>query len=226
MHNKAIRALGIEELQSFTARLQAPIVSVGSGTGATERVLFEIDQDLEAGTDYICVDPEPTSYQQGDIVVEPHFATVSQLLERRPELEKHCDLFLNWPAPNDNLVDWAAILLLKPRRIVLVLGTDGASGGFALLNGLEAMNYNWAANLSDTTADFGWVEKTPHVDINYLQDNYEVAAVSTCQSGSSHCGTIFRYILLRRKDVAVSKGVESLNNYKYRDRQEGECRMF
>ena len=187
--NKAILALGLSDLAYYVGKLQEPIISVGSGNGSVEQCLENIND-----CSIICVDPKPNSFQPNfDQQRKPNFSTVSDLISKNPKLVENCDLLINWPTPND----FDAIIDLKPKRIVLVVGTDGSSGGDKLLSSLQKKEF------TRCNADFYYAFSKYAGPFAF--DNYDVVAskaISKEDPINPIMGKLaFRYMLLVRQDL-------------------------
>lgn len=113
-----------------------PIVSVGSGDGALELWL-----KLAHGCEMICVDPDPLVWEDRQVLhLAPDYATVPDLVCKRPELVGNCFVLFNWTFPNEQSYDYAALELLRPLTALSVYEPPGgahSSTYHSFLAGLE-----------------------------------------------------------------------------------------
>lgn len=131
-----------EILHQFYNSYKVPIVSVGCGLAAIESLSIN-----ELKDDWILVDPNPLSYHPAlfqSMPTEPFhpidYPTVDQLIKFKPEIVKHCILFLNWCEPNDSRYDYDAIIKLQPLAVLSIFevfmdGFGSAGVGF-FMNGM------------------------------------------------------------------------------------------
>src|SRR5579872_530899 len=113
-----------------------PVVSVGSGSGYVEKQCMERIKNLHM----ILVDPVNPAENDFDPVPnhlsqDPAYKFTSDLILDKPEIVSNCHLFLNWPLPdpNEDVYDYEAILLLKPKKIIICCEISGSSGSQKLL---------------------------------------------------------------------------------------------
>jgi hypothetical protein len=137
-----------------------PIISVGSGIGEFEK---KIEKELNLSI--ICVDPQPTSFN--DIKDDdaknmhlPDFAHVDDLIKTKPHLVGQCHLLLLWSTPNESYFDIEAIAKLKPIDIMIIYETLGGAGGRQMHLWLESIG---APNGEESNQ----ILQTQH---NYIQD--------------------------------------------------------
>lgn len=101
------------------------IVSVGSGKARVERRL------IEAGYKVTCIDDKPDRpdlHHKGPTKVVPAYPTVTDyLVSSKP----HTDCLILWN-PRSNMVDYQAIQLLQPSKIIIAYDKFGSSGSQAL----------------------------------------------------------------------------------------------
>lgn len=117
--------------------------SIGSGNGKIEKWLVD-----ETGATITCVDPDPTAYTPGQVMIAPEFSKVDGLISSRPDSVGNIGVLLVWPSPNDGGgfgsddaddaddaddeskvgYDLEAIQKLNPPVIVLMYASCGASG--------------------------------------------------------------------------------------------------
>lgn len=108
----------------YAKQLKYQIISVGSGTGRIEKMLMD-----NGVSDIICVDPDPQSFDNTEIVIKPHYSTVNQLIIKHPELVGNCSLMLIWSTPVESTYDYDAIVKLQPNDIFIQYESIGAAGG-------------------------------------------------------------------------------------------------
>lgn len=137
--NPGVEAIGVNNILSAFSKLDTtlPVVSIGSGSGEFEQLIMKHYPSLSI----ICVDPDPLDWcYDDDIMIPPDYATAETLVEKRPELVGECNVFINWPYPNDETTyDYDAIAILKPQRVICVVATCGASGGFKFLSFIKSL---------------------------------------------------------------------------------------
>jgi len=132
-YNKGIGYLGIEIIDEYINYInnvyKLPFISIGSGNGFVE--------NKNSLCNWICIDPNPLSYLKNNddkIYKNPDYKTCEELISAKPEIIGNNVLFLNWCDPNDSTYDYDAIILLKPKAILVVheiCDNDdyGAAGG-------------------------------------------------------------------------------------------------
>lgn len=117
------------------------VVSVGSGNGLLERILYDCYLSIFGlKLEVICVDPNPLSFASrglSETFFEPSFPRVSDLVNSRPELvgnernERGVFLLLNWCYPLLSY-DREAVEKLKPKTVFSTVevfnGQAGAAG--------------------------------------------------------------------------------------------------
>jgi hypothetical protein len=177
-----------------------PCVSIGSGRGSIER-------RLEDGRDIIiCVDPNPTSYQRVSRTFPdkpPKYKDVHELKAAEPNLIGQCNILLNWPNPDkEGRFDLESILLLHPRRVLLVIDTTGGSGSDELLCWLQSLpsfKKNFEIKPSrDFRGEFGWINECDNPPLpSYRVSESSFYAVA---GNSSFSDAVYRYVLLVRND--------------------------
>lgn len=111
-------------------------VSVGSGDGAIEKLLFK--------KKVICVDPNPGFEKRVDFFIKPEFDFTSSLVAANPSVVSDCSLWLFWPNPaccfcsvgicdkskmHHEEYDFEAIQLLKPKMITMLVSLDENASG-------------------------------------------------------------------------------------------------
>ena len=139
--NKAIQCFGIdtvlENITEFLASYQDksfPLVSIGSGNGALEKLILERNNK----TNIICIDPFPSSFSQIPIQLSPDYAYDLDLIGANPAIVENCLLLLNWCNPNYSTYDYDAIQRLKPVAFISIYetfrGGNGAAGGEQFYN--------------------------------------------------------------------------------------------
>lgn len=111
-----------------------PVISVGSGSGYVEKQCMERIKDLNM----ILVDPLNPDENEfypvpSHLSQNPSYELTNDLIVDKPEIIGNCHLFLNWPLPNDIMYDYEAILLLKPKKIIICCEVSGSSGSQKLL---------------------------------------------------------------------------------------------
>lgn len=115
------------------------IVSVGSGNGVYEWIMCVHTPAIKEKL--ILVDPAPESfepYHPSGCNMKPHFATVHDLVKKRPEVVDNCVMLLIWPDPF-LLYDIEAVLVLKPKSIILLYEkADGWDNGCAASEAMAA----------------------------------------------------------------------------------------
>lgn len=125
--------------------------SIGSGKGR-----FEWWLKYKQGVDVTCVDPDPKAYGSGDVIVEPEFPTVKELISARSDVVGKMATLLLWPSPNSGdgfgtaeadsddeeeskvAYDLDAIQRLRPPVVVIMYAACGASGSEDLLYWLSS----------------------------------------------------------------------------------------
>lgn len=118
------------------ALVDLPIVSVGSGSGYVEKQCMEKIKNLNM----ILVDPLKPDENEfypvpSHLSQDPSYNYTNDLITAKPEIVDNCHLFLNWPLPdpNEDVYDYDAILLLKPKKIIICCEVSGSSGSQKLL---------------------------------------------------------------------------------------------
>jgi hypothetical protein len=108
-----------------------PIIDVGSGNAAVAYYLLQHRPDAII----YCVDPMPTSYpkekETKQVMIEPHAATVDDLLLIHPELVGNCAIMLirpQPPKPGFVCYDVPAWKALKPKVGLVMYQADGGDG--------------------------------------------------------------------------------------------------
>ena len=187
------------QLLRFPAHL--PIVSVGSGNGVKE---FCIASAGVAKDRFVCVDPEPESFDKfpGNLeeCIQPSFALCKDLVAARPDLVGACILLLMWPnttlvpllcksrgsaasevraagdAPPDAVgYDFEAIQMLNPVGLVCLYELAGAAGSNLL--------HKWCRLCGDTEDDANFKRDMPH----HLEVHLEhVMAASVKEAQARH----------------------------------------
>ena len=115
-------------------------VSIGSGCGAFERILFDESDNL------ICVDPDPRSYTalvgNDELFYKPDYSYVKDLIKSKPEVVGNNISWIIWPEPgcilcstgscnsdlHMNSYDLEAIQLLKPKIVNLLVCLNQSAG--------------------------------------------------------------------------------------------------
>jgi hypothetical protein len=157
--NKGIQSFGEAKvkqiLESFNKRYNLPIVSIGSGSGSIEHYTNNLQSN---NIKWILIDPAPVSFH-GNLVMEPNYSYVDDLINTNPNIIGNCLLFLNWCDPNDSEYDYEAIIKLQPIAICSVYeeyeSYNGAAGGEKF--------FNWTLSNND----YQIIEQhylTPHED--------------------------------------------------------------
>lgn len=130
--NKAIRSFGIDIFfdifKKVNQKYNLPIISVGSGNGAFEKIIND-----KLNLNIVCIDPDPLKYNSNSITkpfIVPQYKYVDDII---PFYKDNCILLLNWCDPNDSNYDYDAIIKLNPVCIISVyevFNNDyGAAGG-------------------------------------------------------------------------------------------------
>lgn len=126
---------GLSTLATYMQPLtNYPIISVGSGSGYVEKWL-EDNHNYQL----ILVDPIDPDSKECFAPVPKHLSKKSSyddssdLVADKPDIISNCNLFLNWPEPNDDSYDYDAIMLLKPHTIIICCEVSGSSGSKKLL---------------------------------------------------------------------------------------------
>lgn len=209
--NRAISALGMPTLYDYfliMTKNSLPTVSVGSGRGSIE---YQLNPSI------ICVDPAPTSFQKElvtGVETPPSAATVKNLLEKEEyrKLVGHCNLFLNYPDPNEKgRYDWDAILALRPQRILLVCDLSGGGGSDYLINYLR----RHVDNMADyqVTGDFNWVGDQSVEYGEPLFPSYWISQSVVCAVEGGLGPVCFRYLLLsNNKDEGNAESLKILQD--------------
>jgi hypothetical protein len=207
--NKAIQYVGLDIFEEywkiFNEFESKQIISVGSGNGTLEYYLNQ-----KYGSDIICIDPSPNSYQKNpdsSNTLDPLFPTCDELLQKMPYLISDCKLFLNWSTPNEEgRFDIYAIKDLKPKYIFVVCDTSGAGGSDLFLTWLLHYVPNFAdftfdkndGNFVNSIDDYKDEEKT----IFDKLPKYKILE-STYRQIIGKCDTLFtRYVILTQNDNA------------------------
>lgn len=139
------RALNFPHLWSFLLSIfgrDDVVLSVGSGRGSVEGKIAD-----ECKCKFICIDPNPTSFQKpknGFREIAPDFPTVREFKKTPSSISK---MLLNWVTPDHTeMWDLDAINMVEPEEIVVVSETNGGAGTqlflywlqhFVNLNGFE-----------------------------------------------------------------------------------------
>lgn len=176
--NLAIKSYGMEEseniLLKFVETYVLPVVSMGSGSATLEYKVQQKNEKIR----WICVDPTPSSWCAGEVMIKPQYASVEDLVAAEPELVGKCVLFLNWCLPNESRYDYDAVMLLQPIAFLstvefLEVGLETPSGngsaGGELFHGLvvnsEAHGYNFCYN---STLYYDYDYDYPPLDIRFI----------------------------------------------------------
>jgi len=134
-YDKRFHGIPYEAIASYLNRLpkELPIVSVGCGPGTAEWKLQ--NQFGVTGRTWFLVDPHPESFEKYPTDGSPEYQRanvdrVKTLLNTHSELVDNCVLFLPWPSPNDDsgCYDVEAVMLLRPKAIVIVYESVGYAG--------------------------------------------------------------------------------------------------
>jgi len=112
-------------------------VSVGSGDGAIEKLLF-------FNKKVVCVDPNPGYGYSIELFIKPEFDFTASLVKARPSIVSDCSLWLFWPNPacffcqsgtcvdpklHHVEYDFEAIQLLNPKMITMLVSLDENASG-------------------------------------------------------------------------------------------------
>ena len=119
-------SLIIECFRKSISLYNVPVISVGPGSGALEKLL-----EKELGIDIICVDPDPLSYTSLDEpFIKPLFSTVEEIIRKEPKYVGNCILFICNAEPclydiyilsgNNIPYDYNAVQLLRPKCIISI----------------------------------------------------------------------------------------------------------
>lgn len=108
-----------------------PIISVGSGNGLLEFIA----QNNPKNSNYsiLCIDPQPND-DEWPIFVPPTFPTVLSMTDNDVHTHQGCIMWIIAPEPETRkhhpLLDYSieAILVLRPRRILLTVDESGSMG--------------------------------------------------------------------------------------------------
>jgi hypothetical protein len=112
----------VRHIQEYAKYYNYPtIISIGSGTAHIEHMATDYDNNIN----WICIDPDPTSYSEGEVYIKPLYSNIDQLIETQPELVNNCHLFINWAPPientdNETPYDYDAIIKLKPISFMVI----------------------------------------------------------------------------------------------------------
>lgn len=174
--NLALRSYGMEVseniLLKFVESYKLPVVSVGSGSATLEHKIQQKNEKIR----WICVDPTPSSWCSGEVMIKPQYASVEDLVAAEPELVGKCVLFLNWCFPNKSRYDYDAVILLQPVAFLstvefLEVGREfpnGSAGG-ELFHGLvaksDAHGYKFCYN---ATLYYDYDSDSPPLDIRFI----------------------------------------------------------
>lgn len=112
------------------------VISIGSGTGKHEKTLKErVFEKFAININWVCIEPEPTVYQKGDMYIKPDYAYTSEYVEH--DGMKNIPLLLNYTNPGTgkdecfkgcSSYDLESILLIEPSTIFIVMEKNGAAG--------------------------------------------------------------------------------------------------
>lgn len=121
-------------LDHMSSLKDAPVVSVGSGSGYVEKQCLEKIPDLKM----ILIDPLDPANNEFCPVPEhlsqkPSYRSVQDLIDAKPEIISNCHLFLNWTPPNDKYFDYESIVMLEPHKIIICCEVSGSAGSKKLL---------------------------------------------------------------------------------------------
>lgn len=120
-----------------------PIISVGSGNAAVEKIVQIHRFENGYNDTIICVDPDPKSYdsEKAKIFIEPQYKYLDDvdkdILENPNKI-----LFLVAPYPNNSSYDWEAIIKYDWAQIFLIVERTGGAGGNDLLAWLYHLDPN------------------------------------------------------------------------------------
>lgn len=121
-----------------------PIVSVGSGMGVAEKLIQEKFKNRRV----ICVDPAPESFgtypKDLNQCIQPHYATVEDLIAQEPDVVHQCVVILIWPLytnafdpKNKPPYDIAALVKLQPLGTFIFYDYTGASGSELMIHWID-----------------------------------------------------------------------------------------
>jgi len=123
-------------------------ISIGSGRGIMEGFIKYL-----TGLSIICIDPNPTSWQQKPLttceIIEnmstlPSYKTVKHMLSSdilQSDPSSGITLIINWPSPNQvENFDLNAIETINPDKIVLIVELLGGAGSSDLLRWLSSID--------------------------------------------------------------------------------------
>lgn len=137
-----VESIGISSVIDFFKKAielyDLPIISVGSGCAALEKVLED-----ELNIQIICVDPDPLSYASiEEPFIYPQYPTVEDMIKVRPEYIDSCILFTCNAEPTiseeDIPYDYNAIQLLRPKILISIYDDiDGISGSSKFIQWVE-----------------------------------------------------------------------------------------
>ncbi len=215
--NKGIKYLGqnlfFQYWEEFTNLNNYEIISVGSGNGTVEKHL-----ENKYNQFITCVDPDPHSFQKSTTmpmpmpmhtpmpmlmhtpmpmhmpVHMPDYPTCEQLISNNKNAVNNCNLFLNWPTPNDKYrYDMNAVKDLKPKAIFAVLETSGSAGSDIFLQWLN----KHVSNMDDFRHnDFEWNSYGNIWSILDEMPKYQILESSVVEHNAPMGPFLYRYIIL------------------------------
>lgn len=130
-----LNAIGLDRFVGIVSDAMAifpecKIVSVGSGDGCLEKAISDKIPDVE----FICVDPDPTSYSPDEtIYMAPQFDTIYDLRENMPELVGNCIVFMTNTLPQQENgealpYDIEVMHVLRPNAVIAQYSPNGCTG--------------------------------------------------------------------------------------------------
>lgn len=188
----------LKEVNGFNTMLgymtdltDAPVVSVGSGSGYVEAQCLERIPGLQIVL-VDPVDPEENTFSPvpEHLSKKPSYCYVEDLVADNPDIVGECHLFLNWSLPNNDFYDYESILALKPLSIIICCEVSGSAGSKKLLAWLDYCGVKCRDLFTHTTA-----EEMNITGPDYLIDE-SISVDSKCSLGWP---TRFMLIKLSRK---------------------------
>jgi len=229
--NGCTKYLGLEKLEtifrSLTSLSDKQLLSVGSGLGTIEKHI-----ENKIGTNFICIDPAPRSWQHtypGLLEEEhmPEYPLVPDLVGTKPELVKNCNLFLGFCTPNQTAgnYDMHAIFDLRPECIVVSCESSGSAGSTLFLTWLKML----ADKQAMWTGEFSWVGRmntAEHPKLDEFASNYSIVSYYTCKLEAMGGPFHYKYVLIKRKDVKMTEDFEKIEHADEIYNPDGGCVMM
>jgi len=188
------------------------VLSIGSGLGVFENACKR---------EIILVDPDPYDFVRKtrpndyqlllpkieQFINPPHYATIDEFLEKRPECKKEVPVLINWsdPGPFDNY-DMIAIIKLHPPAIFIIFdecGHAGSSGLHTFYNIIMGDRNPYKCYMPGLLSDEFYASKYSYdakEEMNQLAADYRLVHRCTCKPRYGNYELLFSMVWLERID--------------------------